>query len=130
MLLLEKGEPAQAGGNTYFTAGAIRIAHGGLADVSDLLDADHFGWHVAHGDVDAAVKAIREAMALPGSERQAMGTTARRVLDEGLSQVLLLVGVRTARRAEYPWIVAMVAYTALSLWLLAQPLAESGSGSS
>lgn len=38
--------------------------------------------------------------------------------------------VRTARRAEYPWIVAMVAYTALSLWLLAQPLAESGSGSS
>jgi hypothetical protein len=38
--------------------------------------------------------------------------------------------VRTARRAEYPWIVAMVAYTALSLWLLAQPLAESGSGAS
>ncbi len=37
---------------------------------------------------------------------------------------------RTARRAEYPWIVAMVAYTALSLWLLAQPLAESASGSS
>ena len=37
---------------------------------------------------------------------------------------------RTARRAEYPWIVAMVAYTALSLWLLAQPLAESKSGSS
>jgi hypothetical protein len=38
--------------------------------------------------------------------------------------------VRTARRAEYPWIVAMVAYTALSLWLLAQPLtaAKSGSG--
>ncbi|HEY8302266.1 MAG TPA: hypothetical protein VIG48_10230 [Jatrophihabitans sp.] len=37
---------------------------------------------------------------------------------------------RTARRAEYPWIVAMVAYTALSLWLLAQPLAQSGSGAS
>ena len=37
---------------------------------------------------------------------------------------------RTARRAEYPWIVAMVAYTALSLWLLAQPLAESRSGAS
>ncbi len=31
-----------------------------------------------------------------------------------------------SRRAEYPWIVAMVAYTMLSLWLLAQPLtAES-----
>jgi hypothetical protein len=27
-----------------------------------------------------------------------------------------------SRRAEYPWIIAMVAYTMLSLWLLAQPL--------
>lgn len=32
---------------------------------------------------------------------------------------------RTARRSEYPWIVAMVAYTSLSLWLLAQPLTEA-----
>ena len=40
VLLLEKGEPAQAGGNSYFTAGAVRIAHGGLADLSDLLDPD------------------------------------------------------------------------------------------
>jgi hypothetical protein len=30
-----------------------------------------------------------------------------------------------ARRAEYPWIVAMVGYTSLSLWLLAQPLTEA-----
>jgi hypothetical protein len=37
---------------------------------------------------------------------------------------------RTARRAEYPWIVAMIAYTALSLWLLAQPLTASGPGAS
>jgi hypothetical protein len=27
-----------------------------------------------------------------------------------------------ARRSEYPWIVAMIGYTMLSLWLLAQPL--------
>jgi tricarballylate dehydrogenase len=40
VLLLEKGEPAQAGGNSYFTAGAVRIAHGGLAELSDLLDPD------------------------------------------------------------------------------------------
>lgn len=40
VLLLEKGEPAQAGGNSYYTAGAFRIAHGGLADVVDLLDPD------------------------------------------------------------------------------------------
>jgi hypothetical protein len=30
-----------------------------------------------------------------------------------------------ARRAEYRWIIAMVAYTCLSLWLLAQPLTEA-----
>jgi hypothetical protein len=35
-----------------------------------------------------------------------------------------------ARRSEYPWIAAMVAYTMLSLWLLAQPLVkESGATS-
>ena len=40
VVLLERGEPDQAGGNSYYTAGAFRIAHGGLADVADLLDAD------------------------------------------------------------------------------------------
>jgi hypothetical protein len=29
-----------------------------------------------------------------------------------------------ARRSEYPWVAAMVAYTMLSLWLLAQPLVK------
>ena len=32
----------------------------------------------------------------------------------------------TARRSEYPWLVAMVAYTALSLFLIAQPLTQGG----
>jgi hypothetical protein len=39
----------------------------------------------------------------------------------------------SARRSEYPWLVAMVGYTMLSLWLLAQPFTEttaSTSGSS
>jgi tricarballylate dehydrogenase len=40
VLLLEKGGADQAGGNSYFTAGAVRIAHGGLAEVADLLDPD------------------------------------------------------------------------------------------
>lgn len=31
-----------------------------------------------------------------------------------------------ARRAEWPWIVAMVGYTMTSLWLLAQPLVREG----
>jgi hypothetical protein len=33
-------------------------------------------------------------------------------------------GPKLARRAEYPWILAMIGYTSLSLWLLAQPLTE------
>ena len=33
-----------------------------------------------------------------------------------------------ARRAELPWLLAMVGYTALSLWLVAQPLTEAGAG--
>ena len=32
--------------------------------------------------------------------------------------------MRTARRAEWPWIVAMVGYTMTSLWLLAQPVVQ------
>jgi hypothetical protein len=30
-----------------------------------------------------------------------------------------------ARRSEYPWLIAMVGYTCLSLWLLAQPFVET-----
>ncbi len=34
------------------------------------------------------------------------------------------VGEAATRRSEYPWLAAMVAYTMLSLWLLAQPLVQ------
>jgi hypothetical protein len=34
-----------------------------------------------------------------------------------------------ARRSEWPWLVAMVGYTMLSLWLLAQPLVEQAPSS-
>ncbi|GAC1322708.1 MAG: hypothetical protein NVSMB13_01550 [Mycobacteriales bacterium] len=37
---------------------------------------------------------------------------------------------RRARRSEYPWVAAMVAYTMLSLWLLAQPLVQEKAGDS
>ncbi|MEU6642823.1 FAD-dependent tricarballylate dehydrogenase TcuA [Saccharomonospora sp. NPDC046836] len=40
VLLLEKGTRGQAGGNSYYTAGAVRIAHDGLESVADLLDPD------------------------------------------------------------------------------------------
>jgi tricarballylate dehydrogenase len=39
-VVLEKGPPEAPGGNSYFTAGATRIAHGGLADLLDLVEPD------------------------------------------------------------------------------------------
>ena len=33
-----------------------------------------------------------------------------------------------ARRSEYPWLVAMVGYTMVSLWLIAQPLVTDKPG--
>jgi len=39
VLVLEKADEAWSGGNSAFTAGAIRIAHGGLEDVRDLVEA-------------------------------------------------------------------------------------------
>ena len=38
VLVLEKAARAWSGGNSAFTAGAIRIAHGGLADLRDVLE--------------------------------------------------------------------------------------------
>ncbi|QIH99825.1 FAD-dependent oxidoreductase [Rhodococcoides fascians A21d2] len=40
VILLEKGSESESGGNSYYTAGATRIAHGGLADIVDLIDQD------------------------------------------------------------------------------------------
>lgn len=40
VLLLEKGARGQEGGNSYYTAGAVRIAHDGLGSIADLLDPD------------------------------------------------------------------------------------------
>jgi tricarballylate dehydrogenase len=38
VLLLEKAPKEWAGGNSYFTAGAVRTSHGGLADLEPLLE--------------------------------------------------------------------------------------------
>ncbi|WP_255183345.1 MULTISPECIES: FAD-dependent tricarballylate dehydrogenase TcuA [unclassified Rhodococcus (in: high G+C Gram-positive bacteria)] len=40
VVLLEKANEHEAGGNSYYTAGATRIAHAGLADIADIVDAD------------------------------------------------------------------------------------------
>jgi tricarballylate dehydrogenase len=38
--LLERGEGRMRGGNSYFTAGATRIAHDGLDDLLTIIDSD------------------------------------------------------------------------------------------
>jgi len=40
VLLLEKGPRGEHGGNTFYTAGAMRVVHGELDDVRDLVDDD------------------------------------------------------------------------------------------
>lgn len=40
VLLLEKGEQDDSGGNSYYTAGAFRIAHAGLTDLAGLVEDD------------------------------------------------------------------------------------------
>ncbi|MDI3331898.1 MAG: FAD-dependent tricarballylate dehydrogenase TcuA [Micrococcus sp.] len=40
VLLLEKAPKDEFGGNSYYTAGATRIAHGGLEDLADLVEPD------------------------------------------------------------------------------------------
>jgi tricarballylate dehydrogenase len=40
VLVLEKADEAWSGGNSAFTAGAIRFAHGGLEDVLDIVGQD------------------------------------------------------------------------------------------
>jgi len=40
VVLLEKALADEAGGNSYYTAGAFRIAHAGQPEIEDLLDRD------------------------------------------------------------------------------------------
>ena len=48
VLLLERAAPAEAGGNSYFTAGAVRMTHGGVADLLDVVEPDE---RLAHTEV-------------------------------------------------------------------------------
>jgi len=40
VLLLEKGVRGEHGGNSFYTAGAVRVVHGDVDDVRDLVDHD------------------------------------------------------------------------------------------
>jgi glycosyltransferase involved in cell wall biosynthesis len=57
--------------------------------VSDLLERHDIGWHVGHGDVDGAVRAVEE-MAAAGRERMSeMGLRAKRAIEGELSKRVL-----------------------------------------
>jgi tricarballylate dehydrogenase len=47
VILLEKGSEDMAGGNSFYTAGATRIAHSGIADLLDWVEPDE-----RHGHTD------------------------------------------------------------------------------
>ncbi len=49
-VLLEKGAPAAAGGNSFYSAGATRIEHAGLEDLLDIVEPDE---RLAHTEVPA-----------------------------------------------------------------------------
>lgn len=54
--------------------------------VSDLIEQHRIGWHIAHGDVDGAVRTLREALATPAAELAAMGERAAKVVSSSLSK--------------------------------------------
>jgi glycosyltransferase involved in cell wall biosynthesis len=57
--------------------------------VSDLLAKHGFGWQLSHGDVESAVRRLRDVSQLPPSELERLGRTARGVLEGELSQARL-----------------------------------------
>ena len=74
---------AMAGGRPILYFGP-RPSH-----ITDLLDAHGFGRHVAHGDVDGAVRTIDELRRLAPADLAVMGRTAREVLSRSLAQEAL-----------------------------------------
>ena len=54
--------------------------------VTDLLGSCRIGWHVRHGDVDGAVRAIREAMTLPPAVLAEMGERGLALIRGGLGK--------------------------------------------
>jgi glycosyltransferase involved in cell wall biosynthesis len=57
--------------------------------ISDLLGRHGIGWHVAHGDVDGAVRTIQEIQQTAPERLNEMGRKAQEVLATSLSQDIL-----------------------------------------
>lgn len=52
--------------------------------VTDLIAGHDIGWQVDHGDVEAAMRAVREASAMDPERRRAMGERGRHLIAEHL----------------------------------------------
>jgi glycosyltransferase involved in cell wall biosynthesis len=57
--------------------------------VSDLIDEHGIGWHIPHGDVDRAVRTLRQILRTSEDELQVMGERAQAVIQAHLSKHLL-----------------------------------------
>lgn len=58
--------------------------------VSDLIEQNNIGKHVAHGDTEGCVRAIRAMLATSAAEREAMGDRAAAVVATSLSKKTLM----------------------------------------
>lgn len=57
-----------------------------LCHVSDIIEQNRIGWHIAHGDVAGAVQTLRSILATPAGELRAMGERAAAVIGSSLSK--------------------------------------------
>ncbi len=58
--------------------------------IGELLEKNRFGWRVDHGDVEGAQRVLREVLAMPRTELQAMGRRGAAVLALGYGKRELL----------------------------------------
>ncbi len=54
--------------------------------VSDIIEKHRVGWHINHGDVDGAVRVLKEMMATPREDLEAMGARAAEIIAGSLSK--------------------------------------------
>lgn len=98
VLLLEKSIREESGGNSFYTAGATRVAHGGLASLAPILDFDE-----RHGLTDVPPYSAEEYLA--DLERLTQGRAdpalARVLVDESLSAVSWLHSLGMRFRLMY-----------------------------
>ena len=77
--------------------------------IGELLHTHRFGWRVDHGDVVAAQRVLREILAMPQHELQAMGRRSAAVLAQGLGKRHLLNALCDVLQRALPAVAAPAA---------------------